>query len=141
MVHMTRERCLEADSAWDEDSTLEKVPQPHGGWLRRGGKPGNRGGGRPTSIAKRLAGENVEEMLERLIEEFYGDPVRCPDCGATVMAARRNTVAQKARIVEVFAKIGLSGGKTERDSFDPGAFVVKLVPSSEQAKDPTDEDG
>ena len=133
MVHMTRERCFEAVYSWDEDPTLEKVPQPHGGWLRRGGKPGNRGGGRPKSIAKRLAGENVEEMLERLIEEFYGDPVRCPGCGASVMAARRITVAQKARIVEVVAKIALSERKNQRERVDRDSFVVKLIPGPMQA--------
>ena len=141
MVHMTRERCFEAVSAWDEDPTLEKVPQPHGGWLRRGGKPGNRGGGRPKSVAKRLADESIEGMLERLIEEFYGDPVRCPDCGATVMAARRITVAQKARIVEVVAKIALSERKNQRGEFEPGSFIVKVGPGPQQTEDSIVENG
>ena len=114
---------------WDDPPMSEKMMQPNGGWLRRGGKPGNRGGGRPKSVAKRLADETVEEMVERLIEEFYGDPVKCRSCGASVMSARRITIAQKARILEVVGKIALSERKTQRDSFDPGAFVVTVGPS------------
>ena len=125
---------------WDDLPMSEKMMQPNGGWLRRGGKPGNRGGGRPKSVAKRLADETVEEMLDRLIEEFYGDPVRCPDCGAPVMSARRITISQKARILEVVAKIALSERKTQRDSLNPRSFVVRLIPdpAANDDADPSD---
>ena len=141
MVYMTREHRLEAVPTWDDNPMPEKMMQPNGGWLRRGGKPGNRGGGRPKSVARRLASESIEEMVQRLIQEFYGDPVCCPNCGTGVLTARRITVSQKARILEVVAKIALPKQKESRDGFEPGSFVVKVGPSLKQVGDPIEEGG
>ena len=138
MVYMTPERRLEAVPTWDDEP---KMYQPNGGWLRRGGKSGNRGGGRPKSVARRLAGESVEGMIVRLIEEFYGDAVRCPGCGISVKTARKISVLQKARVLEVIAKIAFPKPENQSEGLDPGSFVVNVVPSLKQACDPIDENG
>ena len=53
------------------------VAQPHGGAIRTGGNPGNRGGGRPPNLFKQkmreLASlESAEEYLERCITGEFG---------------------------------------------------------------------
>lgn len=62
----------------DETTEPEKpelVPQPHGGALRTGGKPGNKGGGRPPDEFKRRMAElaSSDEALEYLAECLRGD--------------------------------------------------------------------
>lgn len=60
----------------------ERIPGPHGGWIGRGGKPGNRGGrGRPHQRIIVRAGQNLERELARL-ERMAKDArqVTCPVC-------------------------------------------------------------
>jgi hypothetical protein len=54
----------------------EKVPQPHGGALLRGGMPGNKGGGRPPSPFKNFIRElrdnpDVQDALKRAAQDEY----------------------------------------------------------------------
>lgn len=59
------------------------IPQPHGGRIRTGGNPGNRGGrGRPHRRIIVRAGQNLERELARL-ERMAKDArkVSCPVCG------------------------------------------------------------
>lgn len=64
----------------------ELVPQPHGGALRKGGKPGNAGGGRPSNEARRKAGEVLSAVMDRYAEMVTGRveveiAETCPECG------------------------------------------------------------
>lgn len=61
----------------------ERIPGPHGGWIGKGGLPGNRGGrGRPHTRIIIRAGQNLERELARL-ERMAKDArkVKCPCCG------------------------------------------------------------
>lgn len=49
-----------------ESPARELVPQPHGGALRTGGNPGNRGGGRLPSHVRLLAQRGLRESLPEI---------------------------------------------------------------------------
>ena len=71
-------------TAGTEDVKL--VPQPHGGALLAGGKPGNKGGpGAPRSIIReKLSGVMTEHgigVLEDIITAPRETIVTCDDCG------------------------------------------------------------
>lgn len=52
------------------------VPQPHGGAIRRGGTPGNRGGGVPSVLRARLRGSLKKRV--RIAEQIADDPESLP---------------------------------------------------------------
>jgi hypothetical protein len=54
-----------------EEENVELIPQPHGGALRAGGTPGNRGGRPPSRIRKRLASivdEKGVDYIRRVLD-------------------------------------------------------------------------
>lgn len=48
-----------------------KIPQPHGGALLSGGKPGNKGGGRTAEYVKQRAAEILEDPVVWDIQHAY----------------------------------------------------------------------
>ncbi len=75
------------------------VPQAHGGALKAGGTPGNRGGvraglahaerrrarmERDEAIDDAVTGhiEKLSDIMSQLVEEAGGEQYRCPQCGS-----------------------------------------------------------
>ncbi len=72
------------------------VPQAHGGALKSGGTPGNRGGGQASAERRRARAERDEAIndavtghietlstiMGKLVEEAGGEQYRCPQCGS-----------------------------------------------------------
>ena len=56
----------------------ELIRQPHGGALRRG-NPGNRGGGRPSHVAKEALHRDAEVMHERIVARLHDPSLRLTD--------------------------------------------------------------
>lgn len=73
------------------------IRQPHGGALRAGGKPGNRGGGRLPSYVRVLALQGVSESL----------PEICAIAAGTKPGTRRSEQVEAWRLL---AKVGLGRG-------------------------------
>lgn len=76
-----------AETAEKSAALPDRVPQPHGGALLRGGKKGNRGGrGRLPSVLRerlRSSAANYVHVLEEVAAGFTVTPIveRCPKCG------------------------------------------------------------
>lgn len=97
------------------------IPQPHGGALRTGGTPGNRGGaGRPSSeIRARLRGsfDARVAILEEIADATVPLRGKCEHCGEVtiakaetgeeVKAPEQPSYADRLRSLDIMAKIGL----------------------------------
>lgn len=66
---------MATDESADQTAEPELVPQPHGGALLSGGKPGNKGGGRTPDEFKRRMAElaSSDAALEYLDECLRGE--------------------------------------------------------------------
>jgi len=60
------------------DSKPPKISQPHGGALYAGGVPGNRGGGRPRSVATQRAEDTFDDVVRRIGRVIERRPDTCP---------------------------------------------------------------
>ncbi len=89
----------------------EKVPQPHGGALYRGGVVGHRGGsGRPPSALRAAIRESLAVRLP--IAERIADDENASD-------------SDRLRAVELLCRYGLSGSDDEHGG--PARIVVEYV--------------
>ncbi len=85
-----------------------KVPQPHGGALYTSGVPGNRGGGRPRSVATLRAGETIDDVVRRIGQVIERRPDTCPHCGGAVEVMPELTLAEHLRILTTLAAVVFS---------------------------------
>ncbi len=85
-----------------------KVPQPHGGALYSGGVAGNRGGGRPRSVATQRAGETLDDVVRRLGQVTKRRPDTCPHCGGAVEVMPELTLPEHLRIIATLAEVVFS---------------------------------
>ncbi len=89
----------------------EKVPQPHGGALYRGGVLGHKGGpGRPTNLAKQLAREAVEDLIPRMEKIAMGEELvarvrRKNSSGAPIEMEQTPEIKDQIRAFEALAKL------------------------------------
>jgi len=90
------------------DSKPPKIAQPHGGALYSGGVPGNRGGGRPRSVATQRAGETLDDVVQRIGQVIERRPDTCPHCGGAVEVMPELTLAEVLRIFRTLAEIVFS---------------------------------
>lgn len=90
---------------------VELIPQPHGGYLRPGGMPGNRGGGRPPSAVRRLARLEFEKRIPTLAELADSKTERTRD---------------RIRAIDVLGKYGLGQARgLDEEEFE--AVVLELA--------------
>lgn len=108
-------------------ASAQLVPQPHGGAIRQGGNPGNRGGGRPPSAVRRMARRLYAERLPVLAA--IGDGAvqvplleTCPKCGhepneAETRAAldRAPTPRDQVAAIKALGEVGLGKPVTLED--------------------------
>ena len=80
------------------------VPQSHGGALRSGGSPGNRGGGRRMDRVKRMLQRDLLEVAPHLKHWANGVAVEYVEDGKLQLISP--TVGERIRAVEVMDKIG-----------------------------------
>ena len=90
------------------DSKPPKIAQPHGGALYSGGVPGNRGGGRPRSVATQRAGETLDDVVRRIGQVIKRRPDTCSHCGGAVEVMPELTLAELLRIFRTLAEIVFS---------------------------------
>lgn len=84
------------------DDSTALIPQPHGGALRRGGKPGNAGGGNVKSRARQAAAEGgakAIKLLNQILESLEADF----DAGVI----DRKLINEVSRALEALGKYGL----------------------------------
>lgn len=63
-----------------ETRVIALVPQPHGGAIRKGGTPGNRGGGRPPDEFKQMCRELASSAAVRAnVQEILASPKNYPN--------------------------------------------------------------
>ncbi len=103
------------------DSKPPKIAQPHGGALYSGGVPGNRGGGRPRSVATLRAGETLEDVVRRIGQVIERRPDTCPHCGGAVEVMPELTLAEYLRIFRTLAEVVFS----ERVVDEPPQVIVQ----------------
>ncbi len=90
------------------DSKPPKIAQPHGGALYSGGVPGNRGGGRPRSVATQRAGETLGDVVRRMGQVIERRPDTCPHCGGAVEVMPELTLAELLKIIGTLAEVVFS---------------------------------
>ena len=90
------------------DSKPPKIAQPHGGALYAGGVPGNRGGGRPRSVATQRAGEALDDVVRRIGQVIARRPDTCPHCGGAVEVMPEISLAEHLRIIATLAEVVFS---------------------------------
>jgi hypothetical protein len=110
--------------------TAALVPQPHGGALRRGGKPGNKGG-RPTAYIRRrlrgalyqrihiiegIADGTVEVTLHQTCEHCGKEPTRTgTEWVADVLKKVRAAVGDQLKAFDLMGKYGVGTLKAITD--------------------------
>lgn len=67
------------DEPKSAENTPDLIPQKHGGALYSGGKPGNKGGGRPKSVVRALAREEGYKSLVRLAKRAEAEEMSMAD--------------------------------------------------------------
>ncbi len=90
------------------DSKPPKIAQPHSGALYSGGVPGNRGGGRPRSVATQRAGETLHDVVRRIGQVIERRPDTCPHCGGAVEVMPELTLAELLKIIGTLAEVVFS---------------------------------
>ena len=90
------------------DTKPPKIAQPHGGALYSSGVPGNRGGGRPRSVATQRAGETLDDDVRRIGQVIERRPDTCPHCGGAVEVMSELTLAEHLRILRTLAEVVFS---------------------------------
>ena len=85
-----------------------KIPQLHGGALYSGGVPGNRGGGRPRSVATQRAGETLDDVVRRIGQVIERRPDTCLHCGGAVEVMPELTLAELLKIIGTLAEVVFS---------------------------------
>ncbi len=80
----------------------ELIPQPHGGALLPGGKPGNRGGGNIKSRAREAAAEGGYTAIKML-----GKVLRSIDAEIEAGVIDKRLVNELSRALEALGKYGL----------------------------------
>ena len=113
------------------DSKPPKIAQPHGGALYSGGVPGNRGGGRPRSVATLRAGETLDDVVRRIDQVIKRRPDTCPHCGGAVEVMPELTLAEHLRIIATLAEVVFS-----EPAVDEPPQVSGLVHPSHISSDP-----
>lgn len=84
----------------ESPETAALIPQPHGGALRSGGKPGNKGGSKPPSIVRKACRKGFYAripLLKRIADNEAVD------------------IKERLRAVEMLGRFGLSGAITWDD--------------------------
>ena len=93
-----------------EAKDVKLVPQPHGGALLAGGKPGNKGG-RPRSIIReKLSGVMTEHgigVLEEIITAPRETTVTCDECGHKQEVKPPSSDADRLRGVDIAGKYSI----------------------------------
>src|SRR5690242_12384225 len=106
----------------------EKIPQPHGGALLSGGKPGHKGGGgRPTSAIRDICSLRFEERVPLLAHIADGAaPIteKCPECGHEGEVKVDGTVETRDRLraIDMLARYGLG----ERSEFSADVVAANV---------------
>jgi hypothetical protein len=140
-----------------EESSVETtglVRQPHGGALRRGGKPGNKGG-RPTGyIRRRLRGGFAQRIhiLEGIADGVVDVNLRetCEHCGKeptqssardwldTVIKRVRAAVGEQLKAFDLMGKYGVGTLKaiTDEDIRERLSQQLEIIRNSPNASDP-----
>ncbi len=88
----------------------ELIPQEHGGALLRGGKPGNKGGGRTPSELRALMRKPLAKLLKvvkRIAEATDVETVMCPHCNEKVEVPSYRKDSDKLKAVDLLAKYGI----------------------------------
>lgn len=78
------------------------VPQPHGGAIKTGGNPGNRGGGRTPSELRRRLREAAADRVE-ILEEIADGIVKIPVVGVCEKCGHQHS-AEKMGIKDIIEK-------------------------------------
>ncbi len=90
----------------------ELLPQPHGGALRGGGKPGNRGGtGRPPSVIRERCRGSFEDRIV-VLEEIADNP--------------KASASDRIRALDLLGKYGL-GIQQQHSGPDGGVIPLGVV--------------
>lgn len=116
----TRAYTRDGETAGD---TAALIPQPHGGALRAGGKPGNRGGRPASAVRRRLRGSFAEriDVLQGIADGTVTVNLRqvCEHCGQEptppssngwlqdVLRRVRAAVGDQLKALDIMAKYGL----------------------------------
>jgi hypothetical protein len=100
-------------------ATPPLVPQPHGGALLAGGRPGHKGGsGRPPNELREAARAGLDEgALERIIGIANGTLKRkgcCPKCGEYI-AQEEPTHRESTQATDLLVRLGV-GAKIEMET-------------------------
>ncbi len=93
---------------------VELVPQPHGGALLAGGKPGNKGGGRTPSEIRELMRKPLAKLLPiitEIAEAKDTQTVTCPKCGEKFEATSWVKASDKLKAVDLLARYGIGTSK------------------------------
>ena len=105
------------------------IPQPHGGALLAGGKPGNKGGGRPRDEIRRKFLSILSVKGLAILREILDAPRErehvCPKCGhsETIQPPKTDDVALKA--LDLAGKYGLGTYK----EIEEHKSVVLIAPT------------
>ena len=87
MKHRAKPRKQTSGKSSDSVKQPELVPQPHGGFLQRGGTPGNPGGGRPKDEVRAKLLEIANTQGLPFLSDLMNGRVTyrlvgiCPECG------------------------------------------------------------
>lgn len=117
------------------------VPQPHGGALLSGGKPGNKGGGRKPDWFRTAARDLIEQynLLPRLAAigaGMIGEIHQAKDAAGNLVAVYCATPAKdQIKAIEVLSKLGI-GFQTAVTDGDGGPIAVFVAAATDAAGRP-----
>ncbi len=80
--------------------TTALVPQAHGGAIRQGGNPGNRGGGRPPDLIRQRCRESFDKRIP-ILEQIADDRLK--------KGSAQPNVRDRILALDVLAKHGFGG--------------------------------
>lgn len=99
-------------SSVDSTDSSVLVPQPHGGAIRRGGKPGNKGGGRPPDAFKRharnlLKKRNLLPRLADIAEAKIGEIKEIVTGDGTLKVYTETPLREQRGAIDSLIKLGI----------------------------------
>ena len=101
--------------------TTALVPQAHGGALLAGGKPGNRGGGRPPDLIRQRCRESFDKRIP-ILEQIADDRLK--------KGSAQPKVRDRILALSELAKVGLGFGAqivaAQVDTPDDHTFTLVL---------------
>lgn len=113
---------------YKKDGTLmpapKLVPQPHGGAIRQGGNPGNKGGGRPPNIIRQAMRGLLDGSLEEVERRF--SPEEIIKMSDQDLARYIDTLGKLA----IGTKAQLSG--PDEGPLSHGVVFVPLLPNEQE---------